>query len=514
MSGALLTGRDILSDRVRDCDVCVIGSGAGGAVLAAGLAARGLDVVVLEEGGAYTRPDFDMQEAKAYRNLYQDQGGRTTADRAITVLQGRSLGGGTTVNWTTCYRTPDRILRHWADVHGAEGLESADLAPHFDAVEARLNITPWPEALVNENNRAILTGARALGWQASTTSRNVKGCANSGYCSMGCPVDGKQAMHLTYLADARASGAEILVDVRAERLVMMQARIIEVRALVLDRQTRQPMGTRVTIRPRAVALCGGAINSPALLIKSDLNLNGHVGRRTFLHPVVAVLGLYDQPVRGFYGAPQSVASHQHIDRGAGRLGFFLESAPVHPMLASLAGLSWGAAQRELMGSLAHRGVMIALSVDGLLPEDPGGQVVVKADGRVALNYPVRPALEESFRAAHQALVRLTLAAGAREALLTHIDEDVIIRSEADLSRLDGLRYGAHRHAIFSAHQMGGCAIGRDARTSVVNSALRHHEIGNLFVVDGSVFPTALGVNPSETIYGLAHRAVDAVAETV
>lgn len=331
---------------------------------------------------------------------------------------------------------------------------------------------------------------------------------------MGCPVDGKQAMHITYLSDAREAGATVAVDVRAERLVLMQGRIVEVQVAVMDRATQRPTGTRLSIKPRTVALCGGAINSPALLLKSELNLNGWVGRRTFLHPVVPALGLYDHEVNGFYGAPQSVASHQHVDRGPDKVGYFLESAPIHPMLASLATMLWGERQRDLMRTLSHRGVMLALCVDGLQPDAPGGRVRVRSDGRIQLEYPISAPLEEAFKAAHRHLAELTLAAGAREVMLTHLDEEVVLRSPDELSRLDGLRYGAHRHGIFSAHQMGGCFMGSDPGTSVVNSDLRHHEIGNLFVVDGSVLPTALGVNPSETIYGLAHRAVDTVGASV
>ena len=130
MKGALLIGTDITADVEVSCDVAIVGSGAGGAVLAAGLVERGLKVVMLEEGGYFTRADFDGDEAKVFPMMYQDRGTRTTADIAITMLQGRTVGGGTTINWTTCFRPPERTLNHWRSVHGVEGTSSSQQMAH------------------------------------------------------------------------------------------------------------------------------------------------------------------------------------------------------------------------------------------------------------------------------------------------------------------------------------------------------------------------------------------------
>jgi len=514
VSGFIRVGRELIEDGVSDltCDVCIVGSGAGGAVTAARLARAGLDVVVLEAGGYFTERDFELQEASAYPKLYQDGGGRGTADLAITVLQGRSVGGSTTVNWTTCFRTPERVLENWRRRHGVE-LDAETLALHFDAVEERLSVAPWDESLANANNRKLLDGARALGWEAEPLSRNVRGCANSGYCSFGCPVNGKQAMHVTFLPDAVRSGARIYADVQADRVEVRKGKVVAVHASVLDRATRLPAGPGFTVRPKVCVLSGGAINTPTLLLRSRLNANKRVGRRTFLHPVVAVVGVYDEPVSGFYGAPQSVGSHHFIDRGPDRVGFFLEAAPVHPMLSAAASTQFGAEHRGFMSRLDRLAVLISLSVDGIAEGDEGGTVSLRRDGRMRLDYPIHERLRESFRASHQALARIHLAAGAREVLTTHA-APVRMESEGDLSLLDDAAYGAHKHAIFTAHQMGGCAMGADPKSSVVGLDHRHHDVANLFVVDGSVLPTSLGVNPSETIYGLAHRAADFVGAAV
>ncbi len=513
MTGEILGASDLLANREVSCDVCVVGSGAGGAVAAAGLARRGMTVVVLEEGGHRTAADFQaLDEAVNYPMLYQERATRATADQAITILQGRSVGGSTTVNWTTCFRTPERILHHWRDVHGIDTLSPGVLAPHFDAIEARLNIHPWPAQSINPGNRALLDGCERLGWSAEVIRRNVKGCQASGYCGFGCPFDAKQGMHLTYIPDAVEAGTVVFADTRAERLVVVGDRVVAVEARVLEPDADRAGSVRVVVRPKVVVCAGGAINSPALLLRSGLD-HGPVGRRTFLHPVIAVAGRYPHAIHPWYGAPQSVSSHQFIDRGLERVGFFLETAPMHPMLSALAFPQFGAAHAELMGRLSHTAGLIALHVDGVLPGDEGGTVSLRSDGRVRVDYPVGPALIEAMGASHSVLSQVHLAAGAEEVATAHLVSPRM-RNEADLIALEALPYGALEHSIFTAHQMGGCAMGPDPATSVVDPHLRHHQVPNLFVVDGSVLPTSLGVNPSETIYAIANWATDGVASAV
>lgn len=494
------------------CEVCVIGSGAGGAVVAARLAERGLSVVMLEEGAYRTRADFRMDEGEAYRTLYQERGLRSTRDLAITVLQGRAVGGSALVNWTTCFRLPDPVLHRWARDFGVEGLGPEDLAPHFDAVEERLSITEWPEALANPNNRALLDGCRRLGYRVGPLRRNVKACVNLGYCGMGCPVDAKQAMHLTYLPDALEQGMNLFSNLRAERIEVRAGKATSVLGLELDPKSGTPTGRQLRVRAQAVIVSAGALNTPTLLLRSGLD-DGKVGKRTFLHPTLAMSSFFDAPVNGFYGAPQSIGSHHFADRGPGKVGFFLETPPIHPMLAATASPTFGDLQFELMSRLAHMQALIALAIDGFLPEEEGGTVSLGKDGRMRFEYPIGAPLKEAFRAASVEMARIQLAAGAREVRSLHM-EPVVVRSEAELEKLEKAPYGALHHSIFSAHQMGGCPMGEDDEVCVVDSELRHRRVENLYVVDGSVFPTSLGVNPSETIYALAHRAGERIAAAV
>jgi choline dehydrogenase-like flavoprotein len=492
-----------------ECDYCVVGSGAGGSMAAAVLAASGARVIMVEEGAHYTRADFNMQESWAYPALYQEQGNRATDDLSIMILQGRAVGGGTTVNWTSSFRTPERTLALWAARHAVAGVDVATMAPHFAAVEERLSIREGDPDDVNANNRKLLEGARKLGWRPELIRRSVKGCARLGYCGMGCPIDAKQSAAITYVPDALAAGANLYANARAKLIETDRRRASAVVCEALDPGPERRRGNRFVVHVRrGIVLAGGAINTPALLLRSKIgNGNGQVGRRTFLHPTVPILAYYDEPIEAFYGAPQSVACHHFADR-ADRVGYFLETPPVHPMLSAVAFPGFGAGHRARLERLAYAQSTIALLIDGH-HDDQGGRVTADVDGRIRLSYPLAPALREAAVDAVKNMARLQLAAGAREVVTLH-EDPVTIRSEADLRRVDAIPFGPNLHALFSAHQMGGCAMGEDPARAVVNSRGRHHDVENLWIVDGSVFPSGLGVNPQLSIYALARLFATAI----
>jgi len=502
----IVRGDQVGKDLLVTPDVCIVGSGPGGAIVASRLAEAGARVVVLEEGGHHGKDEFDMQEATAYPRLYQDRGNRATADLSISVLQGRAVGGGTVVNWTTSFRTPDDVLAFWRDKEGA-ALTPEVLRPHFEEVERRLGIQKVDLEEVNANNRALYDGCKKLGWSVDTISRNVRGCLRTGYCGMGCPVDAKQSAALTYLPDAVSRGATVYADCRVRRIEWSGKRAHAVIGEVLHPGTQEQTGRTVRVEPRIVVVSGGALNSPALLLRSGL-AQGAVGRKTWLHPAVAMLALYREPIEGFYGAPQSVASHHFAQRGTDA-GFFLEAAPVHPMLAGLAFPGFGPQMTGQMGLLPHVSVSVALMIDGFGDGEEGGTVTLRPDGGPRLDYPQGPRHFECFRASMKALARAHLANGALRLSSLHVPA-VTVTSEKDLAALAAAPLGPNRCGVFTAHQMGGCRMGADPARSVVNPELRHHFVENLWVADGSVFPTGLGVNPMESIYAVSSWAAQHV----
>jgi choline dehydrogenase-like flavoprotein len=335
-----------------------------------------------------------------------------------------------------------------------------------------------------------------------TTRRNTRNCFKSGYCSMGCPVDAKQSMLVTYLPDAVASGAVVLSRCRVDKLVVAGGKVSQAECTLIGDDGYDTSGRNITIKARRFVLSGGAINTPAVLIRSGLG-GGMVGKRTWLHPVVGTASVYKDPVEPFYGAPQTVASHALADR-KDKIGLFLEAAPLHPMIASLASSGFGEAHRKTMVGLARMAAHVSLCIDGFHAEEPGGTVEVLPSGAARLDYPIVPRVWEGLREGFRVLARINLAMGA-EAVYSSHEPGLEIKSEKDLSQIDSARWEPGALQVFSAHVMGGSMMGDDAQKAVVRSSdLRHHTVENLHVVDGSVFPTSLGVNPQESIYGLAH----------
>lgn len=510
--GRIFTGDEISKDLELSCDVCIVGSGSGGAVLAHELVSKGLHVVLLEDGGYHTKREFDLTEATAYPNLYQELGNRGTDDLAIQILQGRSVGGGTTVNWCSSFRTPDRILANWKDVHGVEGITKEALTPHWDAIEKRLHIKEWPLELINRNNKVLWDGCTKLGYDKGLIRRNVNGCANLGYCGLGCPIDAKQSMLVTYLPDAVEKGLQLYANASVREIVWSGRKVSAVKAMVLDPKTDDDSGRIITVKPKVLAVCGGAINTPALLLRSDLDGNGRVGKRFFIHPVVIMSAIFPDKVEAYSGAPQSVYSHHFVDRGADKIGFFLEVPPIHPMLASTTFPGFGEKHEALLEVLPYTNAMLAITIDGLLPGDEGGSVGLrsKSERRLKIEYPLGPANWEAFKFACKEMAKLQFAAGAKLVSSLHADP-VVMSSVNELHKLDQAPWDRLKVRVVTAHQMGGCSMGKDPKKSVVDSKLRYHDLDNLFIVDGSVLPTSLGVNPQETIFGLSRWASQHVA---
>jgi choline dehydrogenase-like flavoprotein len=497
-------------------DVVVIGSGAGGGVTAEALALAGLKVIVVEEGPLRSSSDFRMREREAYPQLYQESAGRQTQDKSITILQGRCVGGSTTVNWTSSFRTPAATLAHWRDVHGLKTVTDEALGPWFAKMEERLAIAPWPVA-PNENNDILRRGCEKLGIPSAAIRRNVKGCWNIGYCGMGCPTNAKQSMLVTTIPAALERGATLLQRCRVERLETAGGKVTVAEARGVEGAGAEPSPHRIRLRARHYVLAAGAIGTPAILLRSALpDPHAAVGRRTLLHPTLVSAAVMPQRVDGHAGAPQTIYSDHFLDTLAptGAAGFKLEAPPIHPILGGITLPGFGTAHAKWMASFPHLQVVIALLRDGFHPDSPGGRVVLRNDGSAVLDYSMTPYLWEGARRALLTMAEIQFAAGAQHVMPMH-EEAVPHASWAEAkAAIAALPMASVRTRVVSAHVMGGAAMGPDPKSSVVNEAGRHHHVANLSVHDGSVFPTSLGANPQLTIYALAARMADGLAATL
>jgi choline dehydrogenase-like flavoprotein len=502
---------------VLEADVVVIGSGAGGGVVAGELARANKRVIVLEKGGYNHEGNFTMQEGQAMSGLFLNQGALATRDLGLIMMAGSTLGGGTVVNWMTCFRTPAEILSEWDAQAGLPGcFTGPGLQQSFDAVERRIGVNS-AHSQHNGQNRRLFDGAKALGYQARVVPRNAIGCAERcGACSFGCPYGCNQSTMKTYLQDAYDHGAQIIVHSSAEQVLIERGRAIGVVARV------QPVHSgaeiKITVRARAVVLAAGALQSPVLLLRSGV-ANPNIGRHLHLHPSAVSVGAYPEKVYAWQGVLQSAYSDQFA-RLDGNYGYMLEVAPTHPGLFGLA-TPWYSARsyRDEMASIAHLASIIVLT------RDKGeGRVTLDRNGTPLIDYTVSAYDHKHMLHGLQQGARIHLAAGAERVIsLQNKPTDLWRTPEAvaqqrrlqafdKLIQRRGLR--ANQIMLFSAHQMGTCRIGANPRTSVIDEQHQVHGVKGLFVCDGSSFPSACGVNPMLSIMALAHHASRSIITAV
>jgi choline dehydrogenase-like flavoprotein len=514
-SGWLVVDASALAaDRLLDADVAIVGSGAGGGIAAEILARAGLKVAIVEEGPLKTSTDFKLREADAYPQLYQESAARKTKDKAINILQGRCVGGSTTVNWTSSFRTPPATLAHWQREYGLKDLSVEAMSPWFDAVERRLNVRYW-DLSPNENNKLLREAGWKLGVSVAPIRRNVRGCWNLGYCGMGCPTNAKQSMLVTTIPAALSAGGILAHHLRAERLIVKGDRVEALECLAMQPAGIHPLPFRVQVRAKHFVLAAGAIGTPGLLLRSGApDPGGMLGRRTFLHPTTVAAALMDHEVRGYAGAPQTIYSDHYLDNVAadGPIGYKLEVPPMHPVLFATTLQGFGAAHAELMREFARSHAMLALLRDGFHPQSPGGTVQLGDGGAPVLDYPITDFVWEGVRRSWLAMAELQFAAGAKRVFIVHEQCAGYATWAGAKAGIAQLPLKPHLARVVSAHVMGGCGMAAEDRRGVTDAWGRYRGLANVTVCDGSLFPTSIGANPQQSVYGLAARNASRLAE--
>jgi choline dehydrogenase-like flavoprotein len=472
---------------VIEADAIVIGSGAGGGVAADVLAAAGRSVVVLERAAMVDESSFGGPELDGLGALFLDRGLSATTDRWIAIRAGSAVGGGTVINWSSALRVPDVVREEWR----AAGID--DLDEHYDALEAQLHVTD-EESQPNGPNGKLAAGLDALGIPRAVIPRAVLGCGECGPCAVGCRTGAKQSALRTTLAAACGNGARILDRSEVRRILVEHGRAAGVVATV--------PGGEITVRARLVALAGGSILSPAVLLRSGIAPRT-AGRGLHIHPVAAVAAVYDESLAPWSGVPQSVMSDAFASVD-GKWGFRIEAAPTHPGLIA-SGLPWwdSAGHRETMTQCDGIAAFLALVRDRT-----EGRIELARDGGVAIRYSPIAQDRALLRRAQLELARIHRAAGARQILpLTTPPHEWRDGQpfEPWLDDLAGRPIAPNRVLLFTAHQMSSCRIGTSPRTSVADPDGQVHGIRGLYVTDASAMPTASCVNPMLSLMALARR---------
>ena len=487
---------DITADTTLDCDVVIVGSGAGGATAAAELAEAGLDVIVLEEGRYHDTGDFTSAAADMIRALYRDGGATMALGRPRVLYQeGRVVGGSTVINGGMSWRTPERVLDGWASEHGLRSIRARDMEPFFARVERRIHVRTQDPESVGRDNHLLRIGAQALGWNVIENLRNQVHCPGSNNCAFGCPTGAKQSALVTYIPRALHFGARVYSDVRVDRVTRAGKRATGVTGHVV-RAGGGP-GPRVDVRARLVISACGAVHTPALLHRSGFRPPSRaLGRHLSMHPNAKLVAVFDEDVRGWEGVHQAFQVREFQAEG-----LLFAAVNVPPGILAMGLPHIGA---ELGAFMAEYPRMV---VAGVLVEDSSrGRVVVDPLGQPRVLYQLDHADAARLVRGTALLAELLFAAGARRVLLP-FEGAPPLHGPDDIARLRRTPIARDSIELFTVHLMGTARMGRDRTVSVTDDFGHVHDADRLMVCDASLFPGPIGVNPAETIQALTTRNV-------
>jgi choline dehydrogenase-like flavoprotein len=486
----------------KDYDVVVIGSGAGGGTAAqelAPLCADGLKVAVLEWGPKFRDDEFSGRELEMARRLYVDAGGFLSADGSLTMAFARAYGGSTVVYTGTSIPLPEAALARW----GVPGLAFDDLERRCRKHMEANNVHLLDEGEINDNNRLFVEACRKLGYRVEQFPINLKGCRGSGLCNLGCPNGAKQGTHRVQLPAAERQGVEVITNCRVDSIVE-RACLATVTESPHGLPSPWPPG-RYRVKAKAVVVAAGAVNSPALLLRSGLPRRlPALGRYFTCHPALILVAQHERRLSNYFGHPKSYISDHFAEQG-----FLLETCMYFPFTTAKSLSGFGPEHSRLMAHMERLQMILSLAID---PARPDNRVTIDGAGEPVLEYrltdEVIGALVESMRAS----ARIFFAAGASRVHAPAAERFFI--EAHDEARLDQLIAPRHfklgKVAVASAHPMGGCRMGQGPATSVCDDRGQVHGLPWLFVADASLFPSCAGINPYVTIMALADRVAEGV----
>lgn len=501
-----------------EADLCVIGSGAGGAAAAATAAEAGLEVVVLEAGDFVPPDQMTQREEEMFPALLQANGSQTTSNMGCTVIQGRALGGSTVHNINLCKRIPRLLREEWRRERGLEHLGEKTWDGLYEKIEKRISVSPIPAGRRNRHNRLLEKGCEELGWESGGLSHNRTGCIGSGFCEVGCAYDAKNNAVKVFVPPAVEAGAEFLTNCRATIIDHRGGEVRGVRAAAIDPKTRRKLGEVVVKAPR-VCLSASATGTPAILKRSDVpDPTDTTGSGLRIHPAVVAAGEFDKPVRAWRGIPQSYECTEFLDfesvhgdhdgekdDDVGRRSWIIP-AFAHPVGTATMLPGWGTRHRKLMERYDRLAVFTAM-----IHDETAGTVNPDGEFGVEIDYwPNRSDRRElTFGLARCA--ELLFAAGAKKVYVpTHPVREL---SPGDsLAPLRDLTLQPGVTEVTGVHPMASVPMGDDPKKAAVDSHGKHHHLDGLWIADGSLFPSSIGVPPQVSIYALGLHVGGAISE--
>ncbi|HSG82179.1 MAG TPA: GMC family oxidoreductase [Gemmatimonadota bacterium] len=492
----------------RSYDIVIIGSGAGGGTVAqelAPLCADGVRIVVLEKGPKLEQGEYSGREVEMAQALYDEGGGFLTSDGAMTLAMGSAYGGSTVVYTGTSIIAPRRVIEGWS----VPGLEYDEVERRSKKFMEQNNVHLLEDNLINDNNRLFVKGCRRLGYDVRQFPINVRGCRGSSLCNLGCPNRAKQGTHTVQLPRAERAGVEVVTRCEVLRLEGRSV-IARVRGRTEDEKglpsSWEPGEYR--IQPKIVIVCGGAVHTPALLLRSRLPASlPRLGHGFTCHPALILVAEHERSLTNFVGHPKSYYLDQFVESD----GFVLETCMYFPFTTAKALSGFGAQHSEFMRAFRHLQMILVLACDHV---DPHNRVTIDRGGQPVVHYRFTPAVRQALARGTLTSAEIFFAAGARRVHVPAAEYPIVVEKKAgqieDL--VDPRRFRPGGVTVSAAHLQGGCGMGLTASDSVTDSFGRVHGVPWLFVADASLFPEAVEINPYLTIMALADRVAQRIRQ--
>ncbi len=478
-----------------DCDVVIVGSGAGGSTAAAELAEAGFDVIVLEEGSYFGTKDFNTNAAKMVRNMYREGGGTMALGHPPVFYQeGRVVGGSSVINGGMSWRTPERILDSWQSEHGLTGLNAKTMEPYFERVERRIHVAYQDPHTIGRDNALLRKGAEGKGWRYDENLRNQLHCAGSNNCAFGCPTGAKQSTLRTYVPRALHFGARIMSNFKVDRITFDGKRATGVAGHIVAEDGGQ--GHPFSVRAKLVISACGSIHTPALFSRSGVRTPSKaLGANLSLHPNVKVVAIFDEDVRGWEGVHQAYQVREFEDEGI----VTMAAVNIPPSILAFSMPHHGPLMEALMGDY-HRIVTAAI----LCEDTTRGRVAVGPGGAPIPTYNLARLDIDRILVGVRRLCELLLEAGARKVILPfHGACDV--ENQDDLAAVFDKAIPRTAMEVLTVHLMGTAKMAGQRSQGVTDGFGRVHNTDGLFICDASLFPSPIGVNPCQTIQALSTR---------